>query len=196
MLSQLWCNLGASRNEQNLEFFQQPQLPDQHLQCKSLVTHLPCWKKQINPCHAQSDHAETCVSQKKETRWQIFLLPAQFSALLATAKPFRERPVCESAVRSGMDARRETTPLTYYFLYWWRLRTDTKTRVTVGKQSDGASAVPLLKSNVFAGSKQSTAFEAATNDSNCVTPPLWMSNENSLVLQAGCCNRPGWYLSI
>lgn len=86
--------------------------------------------------------------------------------------------------------------LTYYFLYWWRLHTDTKTRVAVGKQSDGASAVPLLKSIVFAESKRPTAFEAATDDLNRVTPPLWMSNESSLVFQARCCNHPGWYLSI
>lgn len=126
------------------------------------------------------------------------LPPQRFSALLTIAKSFRVLSLCVPCIswcqRDG--CQEGITLLTYYFLYWWRLLTETKTRVAVGKQSAGASAVPLLKSDVFAESKRPTAFEAATNDLNCVTPPLWMSNGNRFVFQARCCNHPGWYQSI
>lgn len=139
------------------------------------------------------------VCQKKSNAWTDLPAPCTIFHTITTTILRSDQSETALYVNQLFEAgwMPEWRPLllTYYFLYWWRLHTDTKTRVAVSKQSDGASAVPLLKSNMFAESKRPTASKAA-DDLNRVTPPLWMSDENSLVFQARCCNHPRWYLSI
>lgn len=110
--------------------------------------------------------------------------------------PFRVcamyRPLSAGLLPAG------TTLLTYYFLYWRRLLSQTKTEpVPDSKQSRRASAVSF-EVDAFTESKQPTALKRQAwqmTQTNCVAFPLGMSNATGFVVKARGGDRRNSYLS-